>query len=281
MQTSALLRNETFAKAGLSTEQLAFVQTSVLTACGGAQGYLDNPRQCTWDPKAITCKPGASGGQCLTPEQAMALRIAYAGIRAPDGSWAAFPLMRGGEAGWSRFVAVSPSGTDTTRGGGMLGLKPLLFVNRDVDLINLTPQDAQAARSSMFAKTYEAVNPDIGAFTARGGKLILWHGESDPGPSPVGTIDYYQAVAKASPPSAANVRLFMAPGTEHCGGGPGPNRPDTLTALEQWIEQGQAPAMVIATHDGGPVTRPLCPFPMQARFGGTGDVNDPKAYRCS
>jgi feruloyl esterase len=72
----------------------------------------------------------------------------------------------------------------------------------------------------------------------------------------------------------------MAPGTEHCGGGPGPDRPDMLTALEQWVEQGQAPATVIATHGSGPVTRPLCPFPTRARFDGTGDVNDPKAYRC-
>lgn len=281
VQTSSLLRNKLFAHSGLTNEQLAFVQASVLSACGGTQGYLDNPRKCGWDPKAITCKLGASAGGCITPDQADALRTAYAGIRAPDGSWAAFPLMRGGEAGWSRFVTTAPGAKDVTRGGGMLGLKPLLFGNADVDLINLTPANVVVARSSDFAKTYEAINPDISAFTGRGGKLILWHGESDPGPSPIGTIDYYQAVAKASPASADNVRLFMAPGTEHCGGGPGLNRPDTLTALEQWVEQGQAPAMVVATHDAGPVTRPLCPFPAQANYSGTGDVNDPKAYRCS
>lgn len=281
VQTSSLLRNKMFAGSGFTNEQLAMVQASVMAACGSTQGYLDNPRKCGWDPKVITCKPGASAGGCITPEQAVALRTAYAGIRAPDGTWAAFPLMRGGEAGWSRFVATAPGAKDASRGGGMLGLKPLLFGNADVDLINLTPANVVVARSSDFAKTYEATNPDISAFTGHGGKLILWHGESDPGPSPVGTIDYYQAVAKASPAAAGNVRLFMAPGTEHCGGGPGLNRPDTLTALEQWVEQGQAPAIVVATHDAGPVKRPLCPFPAQARYSGTGDVNDPKAYRCS
>jgi feruloyl esterase len=281
VQTSSLLRNKMFANAGMTGEQLALVQASVLKACGGKDGYLEDPRACRWDPKVITCKAGATGGQCVTPAQATALRTAYAGIRASNGSWAAFPLMRGGEAGWSRFIATAPGGKDITRGGGMLGLKTLLFGNIEVDLINLTPKDVLVARSSAFAKTYEATNPDITAFTGRGGKLILWHGESDPGPSPVGTIDYFQAVQKGHPAAAQNVRLFMAPGTEHCGGGPGPDRPDTLTALEQWVEQGKAPATVIATHEGGPVTRPLCPFPTRARFDGAGDVNDPKAYRCS
>lgn len=284
VQTSSLLRNKMFAApgAGFTKAQLELVQSSVLASCGGTkQGYIDSPRACRWDPKTIECKSGAAAGQCLAPAQVAALRTAYAGIRASDGSWAAFPLMRGGEAGWSAFIATAPGGVDATGGGGMLGLKPLLFGDKPVDLVNLTPGDVLVARSSDFAKMYEATSPDVTAFTAHGGKLILWHGESDPGPSPVGTIDYYHAIGKAHPDAAKNVRLFLTPGTGHCGGGPGLNRPDTLTALEQWIEQGQAPATVIATHDAGPITRPLCPFPAQAHFSGTGDVNDPKNYRCS
>lgn len=282
VQTSSLLRNRMFAAAGagLSNEKLAFVQSSVLKACGGSQGYLDNPRACRWDPRTIICKSGQAADQCISPAQAEALRTAYAGVRAPDGSWAAFPLMRGGEAGWSMFIATAPGAKDVTGGGGMLGLKPLLFGDTPIDLVALDPKDVPVARASAFARTYEAVDPNIAAFTGHGGKLILWHGESDPGPSPIGTIDYYQAVTKASPASAKNVRLFFAPGTGHCAGGPGPNRPDTLTALEQWVEQGQAPATLVATHDAGPMTRPLCPFPALARYGGAGDVNDPKNYRC-
>jgi feruloyl esterase len=283
VQTSSLLRNQMFqaAGAGFTKEQFSLVQSSVLKACGGDKaGYLDDPRACKWNPKTIECKNGATGG-CISPAQAAALRTAYAGIRAPDGSWAAFPLMRGGEEGWSLFIATAPGQADATGGGGMIGLKPLLFGDAPVDPVQLTTAQVVTARSSAFAKTYEATNPDVTGFTGRGGKLILWHGESDPGPSPVGTIDYYQAVAKAHPDAAKNVRLFLTPGTGHCGGGPGLNRPDALTALEQWVEQGQAPATLIATHDAGPVTRPLCPFPALARFGGTGDVNDPKNYRCS
>jgi feruloyl esterase len=280
VQTSSLLRNKMFAGAGFTNEQLAFVQSAVLAACGGKEGYLQNPRACTWNPKTVVCKAGATAN-CLSPQQAEALRQAYAGIKAPNGSWAAFPLMRGGEAGWYRFIATAPGGIDTTRGGGMLGLKTQLFGGREIDMVNLTPGDVVVARSSDFARMYEATSPDIIAFTSRGGKLLLWHGESDPGPSPVGTIDYYNAVGKAHPAAAKNVRMFMAPGTEHCGGGPGPNRPDTLTAIEQWVEQGTAPAMLVSTHDAGPVTRPLCPFPTEVKFGGTGDVNDPKNYRCA
>ena len=284
VQTSALLRNQTFNApgAGFSPADLALVNAAVLKACGnGKDAYLADARACRWDPATIACKPGQAAGQCLRPQQAEALRVAYAGIRAPDGSWASLPLEKGGENGWSRFIATASGGVDTTRGGGMLGLKPLLFGDTPVDLTKLrADRDVATARASAFAKMYEASDPDLTAFVSRGGRLILWHGMSDPGPSPEGTIDYYDAVVRQHPQAASGVRLFLAPGVEHCGGGPGPDRPDTLAALEQWIEQGRAPATVIASNAAGTTNRPLCPFPAQPRYAGTGDVNDPKSYRC-
>ena len=286
VQTSAMLRNQAFGAPGaaLSVADLALVNAAVLTACDAADGQRDgivaDPRACRWDPRALACKPGQQAGQCLAPPQVAALRVAYDGVRAKDGSWAAFPLARGGETGWARFINAGGAG-DVTRGGGMIGLKPLLFGEAQVDMGHLTPADAAAARQSAFARDYEAGSPDIRAFAARGGKLILWHGWSDPGPSPTGTIDYYEAVRKAAPDTAGNVRLFLAPGVEHCGGGPGADQPDTLTALEAWVERGQAPATVVATRADGPMTRPLCPFPTRARYDGRGGVDDPRSYRCA
>jgi len=287
VQTSAILRNQMFSApgAGFTAAQLAMVNAAVLKACdatdGQTDGIIGNPLACHWNPATIACKGGKASGQCLAPAQVKALETAYKGIRAPDGSWAALPLERGGEIGWSRFMDSAGTGKDATHGGGMMNMKTLLFGQTPVDFSAFrADKDVAVARSSDFARMYEAANPDLDAFVKHGGRLILWHGLSDPGPSPVGTIDYLESVQRTHPDAAKGVRLFLAPGVEHCGGGPGSDQPDTLTALEQWIEQDKAPATVIATRRDGSRTRPLCPFPQQARYDGKGDVNDPNAYRC-
>ena len=75
----------------------------------------------------------------------------------------------------------------------------------------------------------------------------------------------------------------MAPGMYHCGGGIGPNTFDALTALEQWVEAGQAPASIVASHTSGPgviCMRPLCPFPQHAVYKGTGSIDDAANFTC-
>jgi feruloyl esterase len=124
-------------------------------------------------------------------------------------------------------------------------------------------------------------NPDISRFVARGGKLLLWHGFNDPGPSPLSTIDYFEAVQKKVPASKEAVRLFLAPGVLHCGGGAGPDRFDTLTAMENWVEKGTAPATMLATKANSPVSRPLCPYPQLPRYKGAGDTNNAASYVCA
>ncbi len=286
VQTSSLLRNKAFSApgAGLSQAQLDRVAAAAVNACDAADGLKDGliaePRSCTWKHATLLCKPGQDKDSCLSPAQVKALNTAYDGIRAPDGAWAAFPMNRGGESGWSRFVRTGTA-PDATGGGGMIGLKPLIFGDAPVDFAAFrADRDVKTARTSAFAKAYEATDPNLRPFVARGGKLILWHGQSDPGPSPVGTADYYRAVVKAVPNAAQSVRLFMAPGVEHCGGGPGADRPETIAALEQWVEHGRAPDTVIAARADGSLTRPLCPFPRQARYAGQGDPNQPGSYSC-
>ncbi len=87
---------------------------------------------------------------------------------------------------------------------------------------------------------------------------------------------------------SADVRLFLVPGMQHCGGGPGPNQFDTLTALENWVENGVAPDGIVASHNAGNTatgavdrTMPLCPFPAEAKYSGTGDVNDAANWSCT
>ncbi|MBN8819250.1 MAG: tannase/feruloyl esterase family alpha/beta hydrolase [Sphingomonas sp.] len=287
VQTSAILRNNGFSSGGFSEAQLGLVNASVLKACDATDGALDGviaqPRACKWDPTVLQCKPGQSGASCLSAGQMRALRTMYAGVRAPDGSWAQFPLSKGGELGWGRFINIAGTGNTNANGGGMPGLSHLLFGARSVDFNRLDPKtDVPEARASAFAKAYEATKADLSGFFARGGKLILWHGESDPGPSPVGSLDYAKAVSRTNGPTAAkSLRTYMLPGVEHCRGGPGADLVDWLGTLDRWVNEGQAPATLKATRADGTRSRPVCVWPQIARHDGKGDPAEAASWHCA
>jgi feruloyl esterase len=131
-----------------------------------------------------------------------------------------------------------------------------------------------------------ANDPDLSAFADAGGKLILWHGWTDPLLTPYNTIDYVEAVqAEMGEEAAADVlRLYMAPGMNHCAGGSGPDSFDALALLEAWVERGEAPGPMIAAKrgsDGEPMmTRPLCPYPQVAVYDGSGDPSLAESFAC-
>lgn len=286
VQTSAVLRNNAFARGngGFSAEDLSLVHDAVMAACdaqdGLEDGLVNDPRQCGWNPAELQCS-GAKTASCLTSGQVTALRTVYDGVRSPDGEWAMFPMSRGGEPGWSLFVGTDGAGNDQTGGGGLLGLAPLLFGDRTVDFGAFSPAtDVPQVRQSAFAQMYEAKDPDLGAFFGRGGRLLLWHGENDPGPSPVGTNDYAQAVAAQAAGAAEGMRYFLMPGVEHCRGGPGADQVDLLDALDRWVESGEAPDRVIGTKADGSLTRPHCAWPNVARYDGDGEPNEPDSWQC-
>ena len=152
------------------------------------------------------------------------------------------------------------------------------------------------------AANLNATSPDLKAFKARGGKLIIYHGWSDAAIQPRNAIDYYNSVEQALGASETNafVRLYMVPGMQHCGGGPGPTslggfgapgdpQHNIYSALERWVEKGEAPGPIIATKYNDPMdpkkgikmTRPLCPFPEVAKYKGSGDTNDAANFACS
>ncbi len=287
VQLSAVIRDQTFSApgAGFTADQLNMVNKAVLDACdakdGVKDGVITDPAACTWDPAELQCKPGQTGAQCLSEGQVNALRTAYAGVREIDGRVAAWPMERGGEAGWSRFVQTSGETKDATNGGGFGGLRGPLLGDPNFDMSKFDhAKELGVVRSSDFARQYEANDPAISAFTGRGGKLLLWHGWSDPGPSPIGTITYYEQVQGSVPNADQSVRLFLAPGVYHCGGGPGPDQMDLLGAIDRWVTTGVAPSSLIASKAGSKLSRPLCAYPATAHYKGSGDPDDASSFEC-
>jgi feruloyl esterase len=204
-----------------------------------------------------------------------------------DGRIAAYPLSRGSEAAWPVFIDVGAKfepGTGATS-AAIKGMRALIFNDRNFDLKAFNPEmNLVTVRGSSFARSYEASNPDLSAFVARGGKLILWHGFDDPGPSALATIEYYEAVQRALAPAEtalkSSVRLFVAPGVQHCGGGPGADVFDTLRALDDWVLRKQAPELMHATRADGRLSRPLCRYPALPYYRGTGDPNEASSFDC-
>jgi len=143
-----------------------------------------------------------------------------------------------------------------------------------------------ALADKVDAGTVNAINPDLTAFKQRGGKLLMYHGWSDQNVPPQSTINYYKSVLDkmgSGPQTDSWLRLFMAPGMAHCGGGEGPNQFDMVSALEQWVEKGKALEQILATHvtNGQPDrTRPLCAYPQVAQYQGSGSIDDAANFVC-
>jgi feruloyl esterase len=131
-----------------------------------------------------------------------------------------------------------------------------------------------------------STDPNLKTFFGHQGKLLLYHGWSDPNISALSTIQYYNSVVDTMGGAAKtsdNIRLFLVPGMGHCGGGEGPNVFDKVDAMEQWVEQAKAPEQMIASHStAGKVdrTRPLCPYPQIAQYKGSGSIDDAKNFVC-
>jgi feruloyl esterase len=169
-----------------------------------------------------------------------------------------------------------------------LGLGPAATVaDLDVDPATNTVGDkALAMMEATYAEGTARDPAKLKPFLAQGRKMIFYHGASDPSTPASQSIAFYRELAEHQGLARAqeNVRLFLVPGMHHCSGGPGPDRFDTLSALEAWVEHGKAPEVIQAsTRPDDPVQHrlPLCPYPQQARFRGTGEIGDPTSWRCA
>lgn len=284
------------------------IAKAVVAACdaddGVKDGIVDDPRKCYFDPATITCK-GADADFCLTAPQVTALKKLYAGAHDSKGKTIFPGFVPGGEegdCGWPLWI-TGPDPADALLfefGNGYFA--NMVYDKPDWDYKKATLDEAVKASDEKFANVLNAVQADMKAFKARGGKLIIYQGWSDAAISPLNAINYYESVLQkmGQSESDAFLRLYMVPGMHHCGGGPGPDRfgafgispindpqHNIYLAVENWVEKGKAPGTVIALKaDGfGPtvkvtMTRPLCVYPQMAKYKGSGDTNEAANFVC-
>lgn len=264
---------------------------AVLAACdaidGIADGVIDDPRECHFDPAVLTCKAGQPTASCFTAKQVKAIKDIWGGAHDSKGSLIVPPIVPGGEGGsggWSSWITGNRPFNSTHWKAADGVFKNMVFEDRSYNALNFNYDTDMKTLLAKTSHSMDAVNPDLRPLQRRGGKLILYHGWSDPDISPINTINYYQQVeAMVGRDTPEFARLFMVPGMNHCGGGAGPNTFDGLTALEEWVEDGIAPEKIIASHstDGAlDRTRPLCPYPQVAVYGGRGSTNNAANFAC-
>jgi feruloyl esterase len=264
----------------------ALLHRAVLAACdaldGVQDGFLSDPQKCRFDPATLLCR-GPDSDNCLTAPQLESVKLAYSPVYKKTGEPIYPGLAPGSEAGWALLTGVrpEPSGIDLGMFRYVAHEDPA-WDWRSFDL------DRDTALADKKAGSMTAVDPDLSAFKARGGKLLIYHGWSDGGSggaiSPLNTVEYFSSVLKRMGPNQENwLRLFMVPGMEHCGGGPGPSQFNALAALERWRESDIAPDRITAFHvenNRVTMTRPLCPYPNVAVYAGTGSTNDDANFVC-
>jgi len=277
LQLGGVIRtNELLKRPGsaFTKEALPVVNNAVLGACdardGLKDGYLTDPTTCKFDPAKLVCQSGQTQG-CLTEPQADAVKRIYAGSSVYPGT------MPGGELNWAdRYAKIEH------RSIGADMAKYMVFLDPGYDPKSfMTERDLEAWDTAPVSIEGNAGNPEISAFMKRGGKLLLWHGFNDPGPSPLSTVDYYERAKKfIGAKSMDSMRLFMVPGMYHCRGGPGPTQFDPIAAMENWVEKGIAPQTIRAENKELGFSRPLCPYPTVAKYTGKGDSKDAANFTC-
>jgi feruloyl esterase len=282
VRIAKMLEGDEPARLPAASRQLLYAR--VIAACdaidGVEDGLLENPDRCSFDPGVLECR-GSDRASCLTSAQVATARAIYA---SPINTKTRRPipgLARGSELGWTDL-----GWTASARATGLDQFRYLVF--RDPNwTISKFDFDADLARAEEAdANTLNALNSDLRRFIDRGGKMIQYHGWSDPQIAPGISPQYYDRVVAAlggADTVRRSYRLFMAPGMGHCGGGEGPNTFDMVTVLEQWVEHNSAPDRIVASRStGGGVrmTRPLCPYPDVASYKGSGDTNDASSFVC-
>jgi Tannase and feruloyl esterase len=290
----------------LPVDKLALIHKAAISNCDGKDGLVDgqitDPKVCTFKPESLRCSNDRERANCLTTAQIAVVKKIYGGAVDRQGRLL-YPGSQtiGSELGWAGSSIGTKGMPPFAAEISNSYLKYLAFPKSPPP--SLSYRDWQFTREGFdrlrpLGKVYNATNPNLKAFRDRGGKLILYHGWADPAIPPQGTIAYYRAVRDTMgglTKVQSFARLFMLPGMYHCQGGTSPSRMDWLTPIVAWVEQGTPPTKIIASQTAGDAasggfsnptegstanntkivrTRPIFPYPMQARYNGKGSVDE-------
>lgn len=277
------------------SSRIDLIHNAVVAACDAYDGLEDNlisdPRLCDFEPATLLCAPGTDGADvetCLTAPEVDALVAIYSPPLDSNGE-PLYPvgMEYGSEHNWGGFILPNDADHPSySLQGARHYLKYLAFdedPGPDYDWRTFDPETVGDALDVM-AEIYDADSPDLTGLEASGNKLIIMHGWADGAIAARATVLWYdEMLAFMGGPERTEpfVRLFVAPGVHHGSRGPGPNIYDALTALESWVERGDAPdEIVFYNEEVGVVTRsrPVYPFPVTAQWDGVGDVNDAASF---
>ena len=235
---------------------------------GVADGMISDPLGCDFDPTVLACKPGEANA-CIVSEKISAIKKAFAGPKNAYGTQV-YP-------GFLYDAGIAAKGTVP----GLLALG-----NRGLFGPYTTATELDVDKAALHASDplVEPASTNLSTFSLSGGKLIFFHGDSDPWFSPLDTLGYYKSLEETNSGAekvASWSRIFLVPGMAHCGGGPSLDQFDMLSAVVSWVEKGTAPDSVIATGQAFPGrSRPLCAYPKHAQYTGSGDTQDASNFRC-
>jgi hypothetical protein len=235
---------------------------------GVVDGMISDPLGCNFDPSALSCGSGETDS-CIAPAKTAAIVKAFAGPKNSYGT-SVYP-------GFLYDAGIATKGVVP----GLLALgKNGLFG----PYTTATELDVDKAALHASDPLVEPASTNLSTFSGNGGKLIFFHGDSDPWFSALDTLGYYKllGVTNGGEEKVAEwSRIFLVPGMAHCGGGPSLDHFDMLSAVVDWVEKEAAPDSVRATGAAFPGrSRPLCAYPKHAQYSGAGDTEDARNFRC-
>jgi feruloyl esterase len=272
--------------------KLPLIHAAVVAACDGldgvADGLIDDPRRCRFDPASLLCAPGQDGTTCLTDAEAGVVRRLHGGATDARGRRLEQRISHewGSELDWTLFVPAAQGQTTFSESIALSFLRYLAYLNvanpnyQLSDFQFTVPTFWQTVQTSSYLA---ATDPDLRSFAGHGGKLLLWHGWADQHITPQSTLEYYEAMHDTMGAEAVEsfAKLYLFPGVAHCGGGLGPDTFDALTPVMAWVETGTVPGEIVASKvENGAVTRtrPVFPYPAVARYAGSGSTDDAASF---
>jgi feruloyl esterase len=284
----------------MSRQKLTLYSNAEIAACDGldglADGVISNIEACHYVPTALLCPPDMvnpeTNNTCLTQGQIDGIAAIYADKNVPV-------VLTRGEIGYPRFGRGGAAmdwtnyiyGSSFANRSGAFNYfavdqaSKVLANDGNASVMTFDPTQYQA-QFLRLATEMDTTDPDLSRFAARGGKLIIWYGTADACVSMYRVAQYYDEVRRTMGADKVQAfsRFLTTPHVGHDLSGPGPNTMDLITAMDDWVENDQAPDHVISSKVTGGVTRftrPMCSYPMFPRYKGSGDETQAENFFCS